>query len=58
MVSIRTRCRSTSTALIAEAGEEGISEDDIEESGLDIPALIEAALKNSPTDEADPDEDD
>jgi hypothetical protein len=46
------------TALIAEAGEEGISEDDIEESGLDIPALIEAALKSSPTDDADPDEED
>lgn len=40
--------------LIAEAGEEGISEEDIEESGLDVPSLIEAALTGS----ADPDEGD
>jgi hypothetical protein len=46
------------SALIAEADDEGISEEDIEESGLDIPALIEKALKSGDVDEAEPDEDD
>ncbi|HVF93933.1 MAG TPA: hypothetical protein VM900_06435 [Sphingomonas sp.] len=44
------------TMLLAEAQDEGISEEDIDESGLDVPSLIEAALKKGSADEADGDE--
>lgn len=37
--------------LIADARVEGISEEDIDETGLDVPALIEAALKSDPADD-------
>jgi hypothetical protein len=36
--------------LLAEAQEEGISEEDIEDSGLDVPSLIAAALKTGSAD--------
>jgi hypothetical protein len=44
------------SALIAEAQDEGISEEDIEESGLDVPSLITSALKGSAADVEDADE--
>ena len=39
--------------LLAEAQDEGISEEDIDESGLDVPSLITAALKASSVDSDD-----
>ena len=39
--------------LLAEAQEEGISEEDIEDSGLDVPSLIAAALKTGSADSDD-----
>ena len=39
------------SALIAEAQDEGISEEDIDDSGLDVPGLISAALGNASADE-------
>jgi hypothetical protein len=47
------------TMLLAEAQDEGISEEDIDESGLDVPSLIEAALKKAAAggDDGDDDED-
>ena len=44
------------SALIAEAQDGGISEEDIEESGLDVPALITTALKGGAADVEDADE--
>jgi len=41
------------TMLLAEAQDEGITEEDIEESGLDVPSLIEAALKSAAADGSD-----
>jgi hypothetical protein len=46
------------SALIAEAQDEGISEEDIDDSGLDVPSLIEAALKNAAGDDAEEDDGD
>ena len=44
------------SALIAEAQDEGISEEDIEESGLDVPSLITSTLKGSAAEVEDTDE--
>ena len=44
------------SALIAEAQDEGISEEDIEESGLDVPSLITSALQGSVGDTEDADD--
>jgi hypothetical protein len=44
--------------LLAEAQDEGISEEDIEESGLDVPSLIRAALKSAAADGAEDDDGD
>ena len=44
------------SALIAEAQDERISEEDIKESGLDVPSLITSALKGSAADVEDADE--
>lgn len=45
------------TLLLAEAREEGISEEDVDDSGLDVPGLIEAALTKDAAD-GDPVEED
>lgn len=43
--------------LIAEAQDEGITEEDIDETGLDVPGLIEAALTGSVDADAEDDDD-
>lgn len=46
--------------LLAEARDEGISEEDIDEAGVDVPSMIEAALRKGAddADEIDDDDDD
>ena len=44
--------------LMAEAQDEGITEEDIDETGLDLPGLIETALAGSVDDDIADDGDD
>lgn len=44
--------------LLAEAQAEGITEEDIEESGLDVPGLLAAALRSRSGDDDEEDGDD
>lgn len=43
-------------ALLVEAKDEGIPENEIEDSGLDVPALIATALKNAADGDQDVDD--